>query len=235
MERTRPFVAMMFAVAVAGCTPASAQPHFTGLAQAKDGDSLMVGQREVRLSGIDAPEWDQYCTRDGKRWACGQEAASRLMRLVTGKEVTCLAVDTDEHGRTVARCTVGGTDVNRRMVESGYATAYRHYSAHYVGAEESAKRAKLGLWAGTFEPPSQYRRDGQSADRQAAPARKRSPAKPAPVQAVSGGCTIKGNQGSNGWIYHVPGMPFYERTKAEQMFCSEGEAVAAGYRRAKVR
>ena len=53
--------------------------------------------------------------------------------------------------------------------------------------------------------------------------------------ASSGGCSIKGNQGSNGWIYHLPGMPFYERTKAEEMFCSEADAQAAGYRRAKVR
>jgi hypothetical protein len=56
----------------------------------------------------------------------------------------------------------------------------------------------------------------------------------APLSA-SGGCTIKGNQGSNGWIYHLPGMPFYDRTKAEQMFCSEAEAQEAGYRRAKER
>ena len=26
--------------------------------------------------------------------------------------------------------------------------------------------------------------------------------------AVSGGCVIKGNQGTNGWIYHLPGMPY---------------------------
>ena len=29
---------------LAACSPAAANPHFTGLAQAKDGDSLMVGQ-----------------------------------------------------------------------------------------------------------------------------------------------------------------------------------------------
>jgi hypothetical protein len=46
---------------------------------------------------------------------------------------------------------------------------------------------------------------------------------------------IKGNRGSNGWIYHLPGMPYYGRTRAEEMFCSEAAAQAAGYRRAKVR
>ncbi len=38
-----------------------------------------------------------------------------------------------------------------------------------------------------------------------------------------------------GWIYHVPGMPYYAKTRAEQLFCSEADAGAAGYRRAKVR
>ena len=46
---------------------------------------------------------------------------------------------------------------------------------------------------------------------------------------------IKGNRGSNGWIYNLPGMPYYERTKAEEMFCTEAEAQAAGYRRARVK
>lgn len=36
-------------------------------------------------------------------------------------------------------------------------------------------------------------------------------------------------------MYHLPGMPFYERTKAEEMFCSEAQAEAADYRRAKAR
>jgi hypothetical protein len=46
---------------------------------------------------------------------------------------------------------------------------------------------------------------------------------------------IKGNRGSHGWIYHVPGMPYYEKTQAEEIFCTEDQARAAGYRRARVR
>lgn len=46
--------------------------------------------------------------------------------------------------------------------------------------------------------------------------------------------TIKGNHSFSGdWIYHVPGGQFYEKTKAEEMFCTEEEAVAAGYRKSK--
>jgi hypothetical protein len=44
---------------------------------------------------------------------------------------------------------------------------------------------------------------------------------------------IKGNINRDGEkIYHLPGDPAYERTKAEQMFATIDEAEAAGFRRA---
>jgi len=219
-----------------GCTPAAAAP-FYGIARAMDGDSLTVGNREVRLFGIDAPEFDQTCKRGGQKWSCGAEAADRLAALVTGKDVRCVSMGTDQHQRTLARCTVGATDVNRVMVASGYAVAYRRYSSDYVSAEEAAKVNRRGLWAGSFEMPADYRHEAEpvaSAVRVARPVRSKQE-RSSSAPAVGGGCVIKGNQGSNGWIYHLPGMPYYSQTKAEQMFCSEAQARAAGYRRAKVR
>jgi len=231
------FVLVVFAVAA--CTPAAAQSTFTGVAQAKDGDSLMVGNREVRLFGIDAPEWSQTCKRGGRDWACGQEAANRLSKLVTGKRVLCLALGTDQHERTLAKCSVDGIEVNKVMVTSGYAIAYRHYSFAYVSAEQTAKAYKRGLWAGTFEMPSQYRHEEE-----VAPAAEerivRTSSPPVVMRGVrskpqpSGNCRIKGNRGRHGPIYHVPGQRYYNQTIAEQIFCTEGEARAAGYRRAKV-
>jgi hypothetical protein len=46
---------------------------------------------------------------------------------------------------------------------------------------------------------------------------------------------IKGNLTTyNGEkIYHVPGGQFYEVTDAEEMFCSEEEAEAAGFRKSE--
>jgi hypothetical protein len=122
------------------------------------------------------------------------------------------------------------------MVASGYAVAYRRYSTALVPAEEGAKVNKRGIWAGTFEMPSQYRHEEFSRPVQSKPRRQR-PVRvtaPRPSQEPTGGCLIKGNRGSHGWIYHLPGMPYYEQTRAEQIFCSEAEAQAAGYRRAKV-
>lgn len=49
-------------------------------------------------------------------------------------------------------------------------------------------------------------------------------------------CRIKGNHSRRGdWIYHLPGMPYYDATRAEAYFCTEAQAQAAGYRRAIVR
>jgi len=43
---------------------------------------------------------------------------------------------------------------------------------------------------------------------------------------------IKGNQGSRGWIYHLPTGAAYKMTHPEQCFATEAGAVAAGYRKA---
>jgi hypothetical protein len=54
--------------------------------------------------------------------------------------------------------------------------------------------------------------------------------------ASSSGCVIKGNRNRKGeWIYHVPGMPYYDVTRPEEIFCTEAQGQAAGYRRAIVR
>lgn len=225
------------ALALGAWTPSTAQTILHGTGRAIDGDSLTVDGREVRLFGIDAPEWDQSCTREGKAWACGQEAAERLSQSVTGKQVRCETVGTDRHDRVLGRCSVGTTDINRMIVSSGFAIAFRRYSNEYVSAEDSARLAKRGMWAGKFSMPEDVRHSAEPAKAKPAPSARR-PAKPPVAQSLKelrSGCTIKGNRGSNGWIYHLPGMPYYSRTKAEEVFCTEAEAQKAGYRRAKAR
>jgi hypothetical protein len=55
-----------------------------------------------------------------------------------------------------------------------------------------------------------------------------------------GDCSIKGNISASGErIYHVPGDEYYSATridllKGERYFCTESEARAAGWRRARV-
>jgi hypothetical protein len=118
------------------------------------------------------------------------------------------------------------------MVESGWAVAFRRYSDAYVADEIRAKTAGLGLWRSTFEPPSEYRHRHEP--RQAQVSSPRLAPRPTQPSAPSSGCLIKGNHSRKGeWIYHLPGMPYYGRTRAEEMFCTEAEAQAAGYRRSR--
>ena len=202
-----------------------------------DGDSLSIGGERFRLFGIDAPEFDQTCTRGGAQWACGQEAAERLAKLVTGREVRCVPTGEDAYGRTVARCTVGTTDVNRVMVATGFAVAFRRYSTDYVPAEETARANRRGMWAGTFAMPAEVRASASGPKQQVRSPPSRAQSRPAARRSISiGSCAIKGNRSRRGeWIYHLPGMPYYEQTRAEEVFCTEAEARAAGYRRARVR
>lgn len=225
------------AIALFCCSPAISQVVIAGEGHAKDGDSLMVGVTEVRLYGIDAPEFRQSCDRGGQSWGCGREAAEKLAEMVDGKRVDCTQVGTDQYQRALARCRVGETDINRTLVALGYAVAFRRYSLDYASAEESAKVNRRGIWSGTFEMPSEYRHLGVKALAAEREPRwnGRTPVRIASTQS-NNECRIKGNRNRKGqWIYHLPGMPYYDATRAEEIFCTEAQARAAGYRRAIVR
>jgi len=108
----------------------------------------------------------QSCNDDkGARYACGEVARAALRAHVGAAPVTCEPVDIDRYRRTVARCYTGGEDLNRWMVASGWAIAYRQFSRDYVRAEEGAKTARLGLWRGEFVLPSQWREEERAGRR----------------------------------------------------------------------
>ena len=192
-----------------------------GSARAVDGDTLEVAGQKVRLFGIDAPELDQVCERDGRRWACGDASRAALARIVGGRQLTCELRDIDRYGRNVAICMAGGDDVAALMVRQGLALAYRRYSGRYVNAEAAARSEGLGLWTSTYVVPEDYRAQDRRADPQPA-----------------GDCRIKGNISRSGKrIYHLPGQADYDATRinegaGERWFCTEAEARAAGFRRA---
>ena len=202
-------------VGAAGMAPADP----SGPLRVIDADTFDVGGERVRLFGVDAPELSQNCVdAAGQDWPCGAWAAEEAARRWEGRLARCEAVDTDRYGRIVARCAVGGSDIGAALVEDGLAMAYRTYSMDYDLQEKAAVIAAVGIWAGEVQTPADWR---------AAQA-------PAP-QPVPGECVIKGNVSSNGRIYHVPGQADYERTRidesrGEHWFCSETEAVAAGWR-----
>jgi endonuclease YncB( thermonuclease family) len=203
----------------------------SGSATVVDGDTLGIGERRIRLFGIDAPEAQQTCQRRGETWSCGKESANQLRALIGSKQVACAGDETDQYGRLVAVCSVGYLELNRTMVAEGWATAYRKFSTAYVRDEIRADSGRRGLWASDFVLPENYR------IAQAEDARLRvSKSRPPVTRETSTACAIKGNHSRRGeWIYHLPGMPYYEQTRPEEMFCTEAEAQAAGYRRSRAR
>lgn len=118
-----------------------------------DGDSLILAGEQVRLRGIDAPELAQSCERGGRSWSCGREARDRLRRLIERRTVTCDAAKRDQHERLLGVCKAGRQEINRWMVENGWAVSY----GAYAKAERAARDARRGIWSGTFERPRDWR------------------------------------------------------------------------------
>ena len=129
---------------------------------ATDGDSLRIDGHRVRLHGIDAPELDQHCTREGREYPCGKQAKKALARMVEDGLV-CELIDADDYGRFLAHCrTRAGASIGSAMVRAGWALAYRRYSQAYVAEQAAAKKARAGIWAGDFTPPWVWRQRKQS-------------------------------------------------------------------------
>lgn len=200
--------------------PAGAAESRHGRAEAIDGDSLTLAGEELRLHGIDAPEWHQSCTRDGRENACGVAARDALTALLAVGPVTCHWEERDAYGRALATCLRGAENLNAALVAQGHALAYRRYSTAYVAEEDAARRARRGLWAGNFEAPAAWR----------ARERRETPA------AGSAGCPVKGNVNRAGErIYHEHGTPGWRQVRirpaqGDRCFDDAAQARAAGFR-----
>ncbi len=125
----------------------------TGAVTVNDGDTLTLAGERVRLLGIDAPEFSQTCTRAGQSYACGRGARDALRALIDGRPVTCEGWRRDRFGRLLAACKAGMTELNRALVEEGWAVAFGDFETE----ELDARKARRGLWAGEFERPRQWR------------------------------------------------------------------------------
>ncbi len=180
-----------------------------------DGDTLELDGTVYRLNGIDAPEHGQRCGN----WDCGKAATETLVELVKGHDVTCDPITRDGYGRVIATCFADGADIGADMVDKGLAWAFVKYSDAYVTEERAAQRKVRGVWSDSYTPPWEFRDTRWKTAADIAPK----------------GCPIKGNISRNGHIYHAPWSPWYGRTrinpaKGERWFCSEAEAIKAGWR-----
>jgi len=138
---------------------AASATELNGKPRIIDGDSIVIGDKRIRLHGIDTPEAKQTCERrDGTKYRCGDMATFALAELIEEHWVTCKGDTTDRYGRLIGTCVTGPVNLNAEMVRRGWALAYRRYSSDYVAEEDEARAAGRGLWQGRFVPPWEWRR-----------------------------------------------------------------------------
>src|SRR5262249_52764697 len=95
---------------------------FVGQASVVDGDTLEIHGIRIRLWGIDAPEISQLCRgEDSLQYRCGAQAANDLDAFIARRPANCSPLSLDQYGRTVATCSVGGTDLGEWLVRKGLA------------------------------------------------------------------------------------------------------------------
>jgi len=132
---------------------------YVGVTSVIDGDTIDIDGQRFRLFGIDAPESKQLCNNAaGQSYHCGQAAANALDKLIGRKTVSCVKKDMDRYRRIVAQCFGASQDLGAYLVGKGLAVAYVHYSQDYVAAERTARSKKMGLWAGAFQMPWDWRK-----------------------------------------------------------------------------
>lgn len=174
-----------------------------------DGDSLFVlldgREEEVRLEGIDCPEYRQAFSKRARQFTSS---------LVFGKQVRVREVTRDNYGRMIGRVYVGETDVSLELVRAGLAWHYKRYSKDTLlsDAEVTARRNKVGLWVDPDPvPPWAFR---HSAEPEA--------------KAESTDGPFHGNIKSK--VFHRSRCNHYNCKNCIKTFSTREEAVKAGYR-----
>ena len=126
-----------------------------------DGDTIDLNGTRIRLQGVDTPETRQSCRdADGQLYSCGLVATAALTVKIGEGDVHCdLEPERDRYGRALKTCYLAdGTDINGWLVRNGYGLAYLRYSERYVAEEAAARAEDLGMHAGAFVPPWDWRK-----------------------------------------------------------------------------
>ncbi|MBI6727052.1 thermonuclease family protein [Pseudomonas viridiflava] len=109
-----------------------------------DGDTVDIMSEgkpvRVRFDSIDAPEKSQ---------PFGQKAKETLSEWIAGQHVVVKVNDTDMHGRLIGVVFLEGVNINRALVEKGYAFAYRQYlkDETMIQLEQKAQSSHAGVWS----------------------------------------------------------------------------------------
>lgn len=131
-----------------------------------DGDSLRVKRGkeviEIRLYGIDCPEWGQDYGNKAKRFT-----KAKMYKRTVNVEPR----DVDRYGRTVALVSSSGRLINRELVRAGLAWMYPKYCkkqplcSELKKLQNNARKRRMGLWrAKDPVSPWQWKRQQKSSD-----------------------------------------------------------------------
>lgn len=198
------------------------------LVQVIDGDTIKIKYNgnieKVRYLLVDTPETNHKTL--GKQ-PFGEEAKNRNKELLNSGNVTIefdIGNRFDDYDRMLAYIYVDGVSVQETLLEEGLArVAYvfppnTRYLDDFEAASEVAKNAKNGVW----ETEDYVTTRGFDAS-----------VKNANNNNSTNKCAIKGNINQKGnKIYHIPGGKDYENTNPEKWFCTEQEALEAGFKKA---
>jgi endonuclease YncB( thermonuclease family) len=172
-----------------------------------DGDTFYIQNRQrVRLLGLDAPELEN---------CYGIEAKKALENIILHKQVLLKEPRVDIYRRIISLVYVDGKLINEYLIKNGFAY-YRSAGTSELPnlkiANTYAQEHKLGIF-------------GPNCFQQEPPDPK---------------CPIKGNfdDNSDKKVYFLPSCSYYKPTVimrflGEQWFCSEAEAIKAGFEKSK--
>lgn len=151
----------LFGILIAAKLDSNNMQRYAGIYHVIDGDTLALKGDRFRLVGIDAPELDQQCERDGVAWSCGQVAKDALVALVSSG-LECRGGEKDRYQRLLVRCFENELDIAAQMVRQGMAVRTDYFL--FIKEEKEAQANHNGLWAGTFERPAYWRKIRKTAE-----------------------------------------------------------------------
>jgi micrococcal nuclease len=119
-----------------------------------DGDTIVTKKSgKIRLIGIDTPEVHSPYTEEQPG---GKEATAKIRGILANSKIVCLIHDkigdqTDKYGRSLDYVfTEDGTDINAKMVKTGFARWYSRFPYSRKGEfkvyQDRAKEKEVGLW-----------------------------------------------------------------------------------------
>ena len=136
-----------------------------GKPKVTDGDTIKINNKNIRFSGIDAPESyffgkKQSCILNNIKILCGNLSKEKLVEKIGNQIVICkLEKNKDQYSRLIGECFINNESLSVFMVRNGYAFDYPKYSdGKYRKHEIYAKNLSLGLWQMQFEYPWIWRK-----------------------------------------------------------------------------